>query len=148
MAVVRDLTPQFLAGFGDRVERILDQTAIKGVRHMKAAMREPKTGAPAPGVERRLRRPREKDWITTRSAPGEAPAVQRGTLIDSLGWQRAGKFVRRVGSSFAIKKFGISTGNYALALEFGTRKMQPRPYLRPAFLHMKGELKRRLPGMF
>ena len=48
MAVVRDLTPQFLAGFGDRVERILDQTAIKGVRHMKAAMREPKTGTPAP----------------------------------------------------------------------------------------------------
>jgi HK97 gp10 family phage protein len=56
------------------------------------------------------------------SAPGQAPAVDVGTLIGSI-------VVRRVGPA----TFYANTDNgYAGFLEYGTRRMLPRPFMKPA----------------
>ncbi|MFC6591676.1 HK97-gp10 family putative phage morphogenesis protein [Deinococcus lacus] len=56
------------------------------------------------------------------SAPGDSPAVQTGRLRQSITVQKvkAGRY--RVGTNV----------EYAPYLEFGTRNMQPRPFMRPA----------------
>lgn len=56
------------------------------------------------------------------SAPGEPPAVDTGNLKNSLR-------VLEVTDDFA--SFGTSA-DYAAYLEFGTRHMEARPFLRPA----------------
>jgi HK97 gp10 family phage protein len=57
------------------------------------------------------------------SAPGEPPAVDSGELLRSI--------------MFDVHQFALEIGvaggaPYAEALEFGTKKMQPRPFLNPA----------------
>ena len=56
------------------------------------------------------------------SAPGEAPAVDTGNLKNSL---------RVLEVTDERASFGTSA-DYAAYLEFGTRHMAARPYLRPA----------------
>lgn len=62
------------------------------------------------------------------SADYHPPAVQVGTLKNSVQWAKLGPRRRRVGSALP----------YALYLELGTRKMQPRPWLRPAIMYHTG----------
>ena len=61
----------------------------------------------------------------TASAPGEPPAVMLGQLRNSIQFRvKGGRTVSgEVGSK--LKK--------APMLEFGTKKMKPRPFLRPTF---------------
>lgn len=68
------------------------------------------------------------------SAPGQAPATDRGQLASSYRTRKVGPGAYRVGSS--LKK--------APALEFGTRRMRPRPHLRPAFSRGKERLRKRM----
>lgn len=56
------------------------------------------------------------------SAAGEAPAVDEGLLANSIE-------ARRTGALSAEVSVGAE---YAAALEFGTSKMEPRPFLYPA----------------
>lgn len=56
------------------------------------------------------------------SAPGDAPAVNTGRLRQSITALRISPMNWRVGTNV----------DYALHLEFGTRTMAPRPFLRPA----------------
>lgn len=57
------------------------------------------------------------------SAPGEAPASQTGRLVRSFRVE-----VHRENYTVSIR----NNAPYAHMLEFGTIKMAPRPYLRPA----------------
>ena len=58
------------------------------------------------------------------SQPGEIPTVQTGDLKKSIRWRKGAKeFSRKIGS--IIK-------GYPVYLEYGTRKISKRPYLRPA----------------
>lgn len=59
------------------------------------------------------------------SAPGEAPADWTGELVAS-GFTRYNR----------SKLFGevVFSAPYARALEFGTERMEPRPYIRPAVM--------------
>lgn len=59
----------------------------------------------------------------SRSRPGEAPHKQRGTLRASYTRERNGALSRRVGSGLINAKI----------LEFGGRRVAPRPHLRPAY---------------
>lgn len=59
------------------------------------------------------------------SAPGEAPADWTGQLVAS-GHTRYNRT--------ALMGEVVFSAPYALHLEYGTEKMEPRPYLRPAFM--------------
>ena len=58
----------------------------------------------------------------TASAPGDGPAVDLGTLRQSISVQEISPGYRRVGTSIL----------YAPYLEYGTRHIKPRPFMRPA----------------
>lgn len=57
------------------------------------------------------------------SAPGEPPASDTGTLV-----QRGDVEF----DAFALRASVVFRTDYALALELGTERMEPRPYLRPS----------------
>jgi len=64
-----------------------------------------------------------------RSKPGEPPNVDTGHLKRNVGWTKytKRKNTRKVGTGIGNKQ---SVG-YASWLEYGTRKMAARPFLRP-----------------
>lgn len=61
------------------------------------------------------------------SAPGETPAVDTGNLVNSIKSEL-------VSSSDTDAWANVGTGvEYAEYLEFGTSRMESRPYMRPAY---------------
>ena len=56
------------------------------------------------------------------SAPGEAPATDTGKLISSI-----------VADAQGTKAWVEARSAYAVHLEYGTRRMQARPFMMPAF---------------
>lgn len=69
------------------------------------------------------------------SAPGEFPKTDRGQLVASLFFQVAGDRLSAV--------FGSKLG-YARALEYGTSRMAPRPWLRPTFRTFEPQARQRI----
>jgi hypothetical protein len=65
----------------------------------------------------------------TASAPGEAPATDTGTLASSVYFDNTGKMSATIGSRLA----------YAYYLEYGTKKIAPRPVWQPETI--KGQTK-------
>ena len=57
------------------------------------------------------------------SAPGEAPASDTGNLVSKITVKQKSKNIVNVESN----------ANYSAYLEYGTSKMQPRPFMLPAF---------------
>ena len=57
------------------------------------------------------------------SAPGEAPASDTGNLVSKIIVKQKTKNITNVESN----------ANYSAFLEYGTSKMQPRPFMFPAF---------------
>ena len=57
------------------------------------------------------------------SAPGQAPASDTGNLVSKIIVKQKGQDVTSVESN----------ANYSAYLEYGTSKMQPRPFMLPAF---------------
>lgn len=68
------------------------------------------------------------------SAPGEAPAIDLGNLRGSI-------FAEMTSKTTAIVGVGAEYGIY---LEYGTRKMAKRPYIRPAVDEVKVKFLRAL----
>lgn len=65
------------------------------------------------------------------SAPGEAPATDTGNLVRSI----------RVDHQPASGRASVVVGaEYGAELEFGTRKMAPRPFLRPAVANVRQKI--------
>lgn len=74
-----------------------------------------------------------KDGKTrTSSQPGEPPATEPGNTLDN---SIVSTRISRRNENPAKAAFG-STAKYAPHLEFGTAKMQPRPFMRPAREHV------------
>ncbi len=126
---------QVLKELEKQVEHGLDKLAEQIAQTARDSMMEPKSGinysahSLDPRAERIPMKWRQRRRFTTRSsAPYEAPAVQRGHLLRSLNWKRNGKMRRKIGSNRPE----------ALYLELGTRKMEPRPFLRPALMQHTG----------
>lgn len=65
------------------------------------------------------------------SAPGESPATDTGALVRSI------RVDHQPGSGVADV---VAAARYAAFLEFGTRKMAARPFLRPAAEKVKTQL--------
>ncbi len=67
------------------------------------------------------------------SAPGEPPARDTGRLQGALGSDVLVRAKEVIGVVFAQT-------DYARALELGTPKLKPRPFLRPALLNNKRQI--------
>lgn len=93
-------------------KRILLRVAQDIETDVKYSMAAPKSG----------RAYQRGESVHIASAPGEAPAVDSGKLINSI---RA----EVIDSKRAVVAV---TAEYGAYLEFGTRRMAPRPYLVPA----------------
>ena len=107
---------------GNKVLRQADAAMERGLTILAAKVRDTakesmlsgKTGKHYPKMPQRS------------SAPYEAPAAQHGGgLRGRIHYKQDGKLSRLVGVD-------IKTVKYALFLEHGTRRMAPRPWLRPA----------------
>lgn len=66
---------------------------------------------------------RRRDVVHQASAPGEPPASDTGTLVQrsTVEW-----------NARELRATVVFRTKYALPLELGTERMEPRPYLRPA----------------
>lgn len=62
------------------------------------------------------------------SQPGEAPHFDTGTLANGIETAKSGRLEVEV----------TSNAPYSVALEFGTSKMQARPFMAPAVATMRG----------
>jgi HK97 gp10 family phage protein len=84
----------------------------------------------AEGVRKDIR----SNWSATApSSPGQPPAVRSGTLDKSIA-----VFKRRSGKLAIFVLAALA--EWAGWLEFGTRKMRPRPFMRPAMKRAKNRL--------
>lgn len=70
------------------------------------------------------------------SQPWEPPHVETGHLRRNIAWDIPGPLRRRIGTGVG----NAQSVGYALWLEFGTRKMLPRPFLRPTRYKEQGRL--------
>lgn len=74
---------------------------------------------------------RRKGVVHQASAPGEAPANDMGRLANSITTEfQPDKLTGIIGAHT----------DYAAYLEYGTSKMEPRPYMRPALMNKKDEI--------
>lgn len=80
---------------------------------------DPKTGRKYPG------NPRQS------SAPGESPARQTGNLIATMDIQV---------DAPNLNAAAVARASYASALEFGTERIAPRPFLRAALAKMRPQI--------
>lgn len=110
------------------------------------------------GTGRTYVKGKKKDIIHVASAPGQPPAVDTGRLRASISTNWSGSILWRgktgpqaeqtdgIGRpTKKQEKFTVVVGSnvaYAPFLEFGTRKMAARPYMRPAFDRIKNRIAR------
>ena len=83
------------------------------------AIKSIQTGAKS-GVMYQMYNPRREHRA---SAPGQAPASDTGDLVSKIIVRQKSRDVTSVQSN----------ANYSAFLEYGTSKMQPRPFMLPAF---------------
>ncbi|MFA5433587.1 MAG: hypothetical protein WC319_12060 [Candidatus Paceibacterota bacterium] len=77
------------------------------------------------------------------SAPGEPPAIDNGELIEHIFIQVNDKGTEgQVGipENAVSKVSGKQIGKTGICLEYGTSKMKPRPWLKPAFKNSKDKI--------
>lgn len=142
----------------DEVERVLDRVGRDMVRDMRDMMRAPKSGRQPrmelhtfkrgknKGKQVLRRAPGQRGFVTRRSAPGEAPAIQTVALSTSLGVEKPGPLARKIGAGIKPGA-SLDVDRYAITLEFGTSKIAARPYIRPAFERAKRNLLDRLANL-
>lgn len=114
----------------DGIERGMDKLAEEIAETCRQSMMHTQhKGADTRATYKRGKREGQRKGRDRRpSEEYNPPAVQVGTLLNSVQWARIGARRRRVGSALP----------YGLYLELGTRKMRPRPWLRPALMKHTG----------
>lgn len=117
--------PQIARSLNQRAAELVRDTAEGIVAHARQSMAESKSG-------REYKR-NKKGRNHIASAPGESPAKDTGFLINSLNAEHNG-LISTVGTN----------AEYAMHLEFGTVRIEPRPFLDPAFEAMKPEFEKGL----
>lgn len=120
-----------------RIRQAADKGAIKAAKILKTEMVRlildtPKTGRITKiTFGRRLKSGnRVVRNIKRASAPGEAPASQTGKLVRSI----------QVISNRVVGALVRISAPYARFLERGTRRMEPRPFIRPAIVNVKAAM--------
>lgn len=130
--LVYNCIPELTASAERLAEMVVERTAQGAVAHAKVSMAEPKSGRTYPRGAVRRGKGEKRRVVAYRfhraSAPGEAPAIDTGHLVNSFFTKKLGRLVRIIGVN----------AEYAAALEFGTERIAPRPYLRPALNAVRG----------
>lgn len=126
-----------LAGKSKLVSKIAEQELKKallasGLMVEKAAKESIAGGGKTGKVYRRGGRTHQA------SAPGEAPATDTGRLVNSINVRLAD------GDTAAEVAAGSGSVKYARMLEFGTSRMEARPFLFPALERSKPKIKARM----
>ena len=108
----------------DKLEKDMEipfQQIVKGGGQLirTEAIKSIQTGAKS-GVMYQMYNPRREHRA---SAPGQAPASDTGNLVSKIVVRQKGANVTNVESN----------ANYSAFLEYGTSKMDPRPFMLPAF---------------
>lgn len=109
--------PQIQASIRPAVSQVVRKTALDVESEVKNEMRAPKSGR----MYRRGSRTHQA------SAPGQAPAVDLGQYINSIQVENVTDLTSKVGTNT----------EYAMALEFGSRRVAPRPVWRPVIEKMR-----------
>lgn len=104
---VQDAIKAYEGDISRQLGLIVNAAAIESVSDIKKMMATVKTG-----IEYK-----RGSIVHKASAPGEAPAVDTGTLINSIYNEDRAPLAKAIGSRLP----------YAYYLEFGTRKIAPRP---------------------
>lgn len=107
----------------DRAHKAIKKAAFDIEVNAKQSM----TGGPHTGRVYRI-----GNIMHRSSAPGEAPAVDTGTLINSIG-------VKMPNELLAVVYAGVE---YALHLELGTVRIAPRPFMLPAMERERASFKK------
>lgn len=118
------------------IRREVTEKAVEYERIIQEEFRKPKHGRLyAAGVT-----PTKADGRAGRrfrthraSAPGEAPAINTGALRKGVG-REISKISKGRYRAVIGMKVGSGRHNIALWLEFGTRRIKPRPAWRPALM--------------
>lgn len=113
----RKLT-ELIKAFGDDADRAVASLAEDMTTAIKMSMQQKGTG----------RTYKRGSKTHTASAPGEPPAVDNGELRGSIRIMRMGNMHYRI----------VDGVEYGIYLEFGTRHMAKRPFVRPVFERYAG----------
>ena len=98
-------------------ETFLDAEAEEGITYIKLSFGTSPPGRSYPRGSR----------VHVASQPGHPPNVDMGTLRASMRWEREGTLTRHLMDGVL----------YGVMLELGTRHMAARPFVGPAFEHMR-----------
>lgn len=115
------------------LERNLDMAALFYVGFIRKRFPDSGVKGTRSGATKKQRR-------ANRSKPWGIPHVQEDHLRSNVNYDKPRRLTRRIGTGIGNAK---SVG-YAHWLEFGTRKMMPRPWLRPGIWYGKDKAKRLL----
>jgi len=118
----------------ERIRQICFVTEMLAKQSMKKGGRTESGFAElTPGTIRTMRDPTSKQKVekvgSYKSAPGEIPRVQTGRLRRSI--------THEMHETLPIGRVGTNVV-YGKSLEFGTNRMAPRPWLRPALHKVRG----------
>lgn len=117
--------PEIARRLPQEVKAVIQDTILAIETDIKAEMAEPKHGAIYP---------RGQAGEHQASAPGEAPAVDYGVLINSIQTQMVRDDLGLV----------FTNTEYAAPLEYGTVRMEPRPFMTPAADRARPEFAERM----
>lgn len=127
MRLVYNNVPAIQAAMPGRVRAVIEKTLKDIDETVKESMREEKSGSTYVRGGK----------VHIASAPGEPPAIDTGMLVNSLFYR------------MQSDRLGIYGTNelHGLILEFGGRKMAPRPWLKPALDANRDAFERALEGL-
>jgi len=155
-----DHSAEFKAKLEIAVDKMLKATADDMAEGIRRAMKAGGKGTPKPAAE-----PPQYGWVRARSAAGDAPAMQTGKLLASIGSALVGPRRARVGSSSKVgywtqygtpggKTFGpvskpfivYRAASGALVITKKSRRgtVAPRPWLSNAVDGMDSIVRRRI----
>ena len=113
-----------LRRLSDDLRREVGQVVLGAAVEMRADIVTSIQRGPASGVTYKKSKPTRTH---TASAPGQPPMSDTGRLANSITFDRVGDLTATVGSAL----------NYAPWLEYGTSRMEARPFFRPAVERMR-----------
>lgn len=142
MPVVKSFKVQVVKRLEADATRLVTKAAVAYTNEVKRLMIDSPRGGRTYSVSRvkKGRKTRGPGRVHKASAPGEPPAVNRGDLLRSIGFK-----ITTVGGRI-IADCGSRLKGIPFWLEYGTKRIAPRPAWRPALVVPK-KILGQLPGV-